>query len=264
MAEALAVVKVGKTECGFLKLTPTSRTAAMAGAVSAVTLKARRPSATNRMRLLGRFVSAASAPLATTMANAKVSRPLNFSDINHLVGTGEQRDELAPVGRPLLTGGLRRRLPRNEFPALRRFCPGVEEHEPQAARLAVDLCLDRRTPGDESGVARNTHLAIAADRALVLRLSRAQGGKPHRLVVGESRGVGIKKLVVEHRLKCSEVAAAHRRVALILEVEDFLIAAHRQTSLAVSPCASSLHQLAWRCCSISWGRHRRDLRAKKP
>src|SRR5215831_1557559 len=107
MAEALAVVKVGKTECGFLKLTPTSRTAAMAGAVSAVTLKARRPSATNRMRLLGRFVSAASAPLATTMVNANVSRPLNLSDIessprsaqlqllpgsfDHLVGAGEQR-----------------------------------------------------------------------------------------------------------------------------------------------------------------------------
>src|SRR5262245_16263616 len=82
MAEALAVVKVGKTECGFLKLTPTSRTAAMAGAVSAVTLKARRPSATNRMRLLGRFASAASAPLATTTANANVSRSLNFSDID--------------------------------------------------------------------------------------------------------------------------------------------------------------------------------------
>src|SRR5215472_6294853 len=81
MAEALAVVKVGKTECGFLKLTPTPRTAAMTGAVSAVTLKARRPSATNRMRLLGRFASAASAPLATTMANANVSRPLNLGDI---------------------------------------------------------------------------------------------------------------------------------------------------------------------------------------
>src|SRR6516162_2535669 len=114
MAEALAVVKVGKTECGFLKLTPTSRTAAMTGAVSAVTLKARRPSATNRRRLLGRFASAASAPLATTMANANVSRPLKLSDIksspsvstiaaafenaspsrrsfDHLVGSGEQR-----------------------------------------------------------------------------------------------------------------------------------------------------------------------------
>src|SRR5262245_37219118 len=114
MAEALAVVKVGKTECGLLKLTPTPRTAAIAGAVSGVTLKARRPSATNRMRLLGRFASAASAPVATTIANANVSRPLNFSDIksspsvsaievalenaspsrrsfDHLVGAGEQR-----------------------------------------------------------------------------------------------------------------------------------------------------------------------------
>src|SRR5947209_5507203 len=80
MAEPLAVVKVGKTECGFLKLTPTSRTAAMTGALSAVTLKARRPSGTNRMRLLGRFASA-SAALAMMMANANVARVLNFSDI---------------------------------------------------------------------------------------------------------------------------------------------------------------------------------------
>jgi hypothetical protein len=64
-----------------------------------------------------------------------------------------------PVGRPVLCGGLRRRLPRDEFPAFRRFCPGIEEHEPQAARLAVDLHLDRGTPGDECGVARQTHLA---------------------------------------------------------------------------------------------------------
>src|ERR1700738_3181446 len=46
---------------------------------------------------------------------------------------------LAPVGRPLLCDGLRRRLPRDEFPALRRFCPGVEEHEPKAARLAASI-----------------------------------------------------------------------------------------------------------------------------
>jgi len=90
----------------------------------------------------------------------------------------------------LLCGRLRRRLPRDEFPALRRFCPGVEEHEPgidlemigehaevlaehepQAARLAVDLSLDRCAAGDECGVAREAHFAIAAGRALVLRLS---------------------------------------------------------------------------------------------
>src|SRR5262249_27430400 len=75
-----------------------------------------------------------------------------------------------------------------------------------------------------------------------LRLSRAQGGKPRRLGVSEPRGVGIEKFVVKHRLKRGEIAAAHRCVALVLEGEDFLIAAHRQTSLAVSPplraCAS--------------------------
>src|SRR5215469_8830197 len=130
------------------------------------------------------------------------------------------------------------------FQPLRRFCPGVEEYEPQAARLAVDLRLDRRSAGDECGVARKAHLAIAAGRALVLRLSRAQGGKPCRLGVGEPRGVGIEKLVVEHRLKRGEIAAAHRRVALVLESKDFLVAAHCQTSLAVSPRASNLRQLA--------------------
>src|SRR5262249_53603657 len=149
-------------------------------------------------------------------------------------------DELAPVGRPLLCRGLRRRLPRDEFPALGCFCPGVEEHEPQAARLAVDLRLDRRAAGDECGVAREAHLAITAGRTLVLRLSRAQGGKPRRLGVGEPRGVGIEKFVVKHRLERGEIAAAHRCVALVLEGEDFLVAAHRQTSLPVSrACASS-------------------------
>src|SRR6516162_4699789 len=84
----------------------------------------------------------------------------------------------------LLCRGLRRRLPRDEFPALRRFCPGVEEYEPQAAWLAVDLRLDRRSAGDECGVARKAHLAIAAGRALVLRLSRVEGSKPCSLGVG--------------------------------------------------------------------------------
>src|SRR5438105_13316761 len=53
MAEPLAMVKVGNIECGFLKLTPLSRISAMAGAVSGVTLSARRPSGTNRIRLRG-------------------------------------------------------------------------------------------------------------------------------------------------------------------------------------------------------------------
>src|SRR5262245_33010252 len=84
----------------------------------------------------------------------------------------------SPVRRPLLRGGLRRRLPRDEFPA-----PAVEENEPQAARLAADLRLDRRATGDECGIARESRLTIAAGRALVLRLSRAQGGEPRLVTV---------------------------------------------------------------------------------
>src|SRR5258708_18664851 len=53
MPDALAMVKVGNSECGFLKLTPLSRTSAMAGAVSGVTFRARNPSGTNRIRLRG-------------------------------------------------------------------------------------------------------------------------------------------------------------------------------------------------------------------
>jgi hypothetical protein len=83
-------------------------------------------------------------------------------------------------------------------------------------------------------------MALAAGRGLVLRLSRAQRRKPRRLGVGEARGVGIEKLVVKHRLECGEIAAAHRHVALVLEGEDFILTAHRQTSLAVSPRASRL------------------------
>src|SRR5262249_17668827 len=150
----------------------------------------------------------------------------------------------------LLCRGLRRRLPRDEFPALRRFCPGVEEHEPQAAWLAVDLRLDRRAAGDECGVAREAHLAITAGRSLVLRLSRAQGGKPRCLGVSEPRGVGIETFVVDHRLERGEIAAAHCCVAVVLEGEDFLVGAHRQTSLAFSSRASSVLQLAWRLLSL--------------
>src|SRR5215470_15383669 len=61
--------------------------------------------------------------------------------------------------------------------------------------------------------------------------------------------MGIEELVVKHRLERGEIAPAHRRIALVLEGEDFLVAAHRQTSLAVSPGTSGL-QLAWRLLSL--------------
>ena len=66
--EALAMVKVGNSECGLAKLTPLSRTAAMAGAVSGVTERARRPSGTNRMRL--RWLCAAAGVCIRTAMHA--------------------------------------------------------------------------------------------------------------------------------------------------------------------------------------------------
>ncbi len=62
MAEPLAIVKVGNSECGFLKLTPLSRTSAIAGAVSGVTFNARNPSGTNRITLWGVAFCAAAMP----------------------------------------------------------------------------------------------------------------------------------------------------------------------------------------------------------
>src|SRR5579871_1190759 len=53
MPEAFGMVKVGNSACGLAKLTPRSRSAAMAGAVSGFTCSARSPSGTNRMRLRG-------------------------------------------------------------------------------------------------------------------------------------------------------------------------------------------------------------------
>src|SRR3954469_25181126 len=47
------MVKVGKSECEFLKWTPLSRTSAIAGAVCGVTMRPRSPSGMNRIRLRG-------------------------------------------------------------------------------------------------------------------------------------------------------------------------------------------------------------------
>ena len=56
------MVKVGNSECEFLKLTPLSRTSAIAGAVCGVTMRPRRPSGTNRIRLRGVAFCADAAP----------------------------------------------------------------------------------------------------------------------------------------------------------------------------------------------------------
>src|SRR5215469_2642697 len=67
--DALAIVKVGNSECGLAKFTPWSRMAAMVGAVSGVTDRERRPSGTNRMRLRW-FCACADVPWRKIMAHA--------------------------------------------------------------------------------------------------------------------------------------------------------------------------------------------------
>src|ERR1700754_2931225 len=47
------MVKVGNSECEFLKWTPLSRTSAIAGAVCGDTMRPRSPSGTNRIRFRG-------------------------------------------------------------------------------------------------------------------------------------------------------------------------------------------------------------------
>src|SRR6202795_3379438 len=64
MADPFAVVKVGNIECEFLKLTPLSRTSAIAGAVCGDTMRPRNPSGTNRIRLCGVLFCADAAPAA--------------------------------------------------------------------------------------------------------------------------------------------------------------------------------------------------------
>src|SRR5215212_6782722 len=61
------MVKVGNSECEFLKLTPLSRTAAMAGAVCGVTMRPRRPSGMNRIRLRGVAFCADAAPAVSVI-----------------------------------------------------------------------------------------------------------------------------------------------------------------------------------------------------
>src|SRR6266576_6646948 len=82
MPEALAMVKVGNSECGFLKLTPLSRTSAIAGAVSGVTFNARNPSGMNRIILWGVLFWASAVPTDSTTRPAdsnRIERRMNIS-----------------------------------------------------------------------------------------------------------------------------------------------------------------------------------------
>src|SRR6266550_428172 len=76
------MVKVGNSECEFLKLTPLSRISAIAGAVCAVTMRPRRPSGTNRIRLRGLAFCADAEPAANVIRLADsntIVRRIRFS-----------------------------------------------------------------------------------------------------------------------------------------------------------------------------------------
>ena len=76
------MVKVGNSECEFLKLTPLSRTSAIAGAVCGVTIRPRNPSGTNRIRLCGVAFCANAAPADSSVRPAdsnRIERRINIS-----------------------------------------------------------------------------------------------------------------------------------------------------------------------------------------
>src|SRR5258705_5644383 len=78
------MVKVGNSECEFLKLTPLSRISAIAGAVCGVTMRPRKPSGTNRIRLRGVAFCADAEPATSTISPAdsnKVVWRIRFSPL---------------------------------------------------------------------------------------------------------------------------------------------------------------------------------------
>src|SRR3974390_128171 len=83
--DEFGMVKVGNSECGLVKLTPLSRTSAIAGAISGDTNAARRPSGTNRMRLRWPCVWAL-ASCRLKAAQAAASRIFDLQDIEVLPG----------------------------------------------------------------------------------------------------------------------------------------------------------------------------------
>src|SRR6266540_6875714 len=62
----------------------------------------------------------------------------------------------------------------------------------------------------------------------------------------------IQQLAVQHRIERLEVARDHGAEALVLESQDFLVAAHFHTSLATSTTRSSLRHCSWCVSLLPW------------
>ena len=116
------MVKVGNSECEFLKLTPLSRSSAIAGAVCGVTMRPRRPSGTNRIRLRGVAFCADAEPAASAISPAdsnRIVRRIRFSPTRS--GSGDRRrfrlvllcDRIVTLCGTGLKGGARRPAVKN-------------------------------------------------------------------------------------------------------------------------------------------------------
>jgi hypothetical protein len=79
----------------FLKLTPLSRTSAIAGAVSGVTFNARNPSGMNRIMLCGVLFWASAVPADST------ARPADSNRIERRMNISPREADLRPIGRGL-------------------------------------------------------------------------------------------------------------------------------------------------------------------
>src|SRR5262245_57383676 len=131
------MVKVGNSECEFLKLTPLSRSSAMAGAVCGVTILPRRPSGRNRVGVRGVAFCAEARPAVDSVIrladNNTMARRIFFSPFADNTAQGRRprlvlrRDSIVTSGRE---SGRRHRetFPRRDFARALQFrWPSLEE-----------------------------------------------------------------------------------------------------------------------------------------
>jgi hypothetical protein len=178
--------------------------------------------------LLGRRAPDVDAGNALIYANRQrfvsVTGSAVLSDVRKRRRDAEQRDELAAfhcsgTSRASVKGlnslRLRRGLPCHKLPSLRSLGPDVEEFEPEAARLPVNLGLDCGPACDKRGIADHAHLTFGKASALILGLARSHRFEPARLGVGDGGGVGVEKPIVCKPLHSLPVSSNHRRKALV-------------------------------------------------
>src|SRR5262245_23293366 len=167
------MVKVGNSECEFLKLTPLSRSSAMVGAVCGVTILPRKPSGIKRIRLRGVAFCAKARPVMENvirLADSNVmARRIWFLPLSAIQHEADVRlvlcrDSIVTTG----SGPERRRrsaFPRRDFArVLQSRCPSASQRaqgKPGAdcARSPVCESSERKHTGLTTGTARTSRLS---------------------------------------------------------------------------------------------------------